>query len=738
LAIHPELITADDSTRAAGGRVLSPHFRRMVGYVWGFRRLLAMSFAAAVAFAALHTFSIGSALPVLKIILEEEGLHAWVDRLVASDRLGAALRVWRTDGGTSLLIDRIHQRSPLSGEGLPALSRVDVGKEGTSHWLAGVAAAAAGGDVDLTIVDADGRTHTLTVSLPAADWKMRALHRASTWLPRQTGPTNLRVLVTILAFVCVVVIVANAFRFLAEYWMSRAVLGGMVHLRGQLYARVLRLPMSFFVQSETSDTVSRFVQDVQEIQRGLLALFGKVVQEPLKAIFIFALALMLDWQITLTMTAVAPVAVGIFWAVGRKVKRANKRLLREYGSMIGQLTTTLQAIDVVKAYTAESAEKERMARLDRNVYRHQLRLAVLEAALRPMLEVLAVFGLSCVVVWLGGRVLRGSLDPSEFLQLSLVMGMLLDPLRKLADVYTRVQRSAAGADRIFSVIDAPAEPDVDPADASVAVAPLKEELAFQGVTFTYPGASSPALSDVSLTVRRGECVALVGPNGSGKTTLVNLLQRFYAPDCGRILYDGAGIETLPLAGLRRNMALVTQRAVIFAGTIAENIAYGSPDAAPEAIEAAARRAYADEFIRARGGRYGEPVGEQGVTLSGGQRQRLAIARAVLRDAPILIFDEATSQIDTDSDEKIHRALRELTRGRTTLMIAHRPSTFRFADRIVVMEAGRIVDSGSHEELIARCTLYRILCQADGAGEAQSIPSERGLSHEPEAPAVRRH
>ncbi len=726
MASNPQLITADDSTRAPAGRLLSPNFRRMLGYVWGFRRLLAMSFAAAVLFAALHTFSIGSALPVLKVILEEESLHAWIDRMTVEDRLGVTLRVWRDDQGTSLLVDKIREDSPLRGRDIPALARLDLGGQSGSQWLADVSRVAPGREVVLNLSAADGTTRSVTVALPTAGLKHRALHRAAAWLPRQTSPADLRLLVTILGFVFVVVVVANVFRFLAEYWMSRAVLGGMVQLRGDLYARVLRLPMSFFVQSETSDTVSRFVQDVQEIQRGLLALFGKVVQEPLKAVFIFALALSLDWQITLTMTAVAPVAVGIFWAVGRKVKRANKRLLREYGSMIGQLTTTLQAIDVVKAYTSEATERERMARLDRNVYGHQLRLAVLEAALKPMLEVLAVFGLSCIVIWLGGRVLNRTLDPAEFLQLSLVMGMLLDPLRKLADVYTRVQRSAAGAERIFSVIDMPAEPDADPGDQAV-VPPLTDGLAFENVTFTYPGASTPALADVSLTVKCGECIAIVGPNGSGKTTLVNLLQRFYPPDDGRIRYDGRDIASLPLAGLRRNMALVTQRAVVFAGTIAENIAYGAPGAAAEAIESAARRAYADEFIRAREGGYDAVVGEQGVTLSGGQRQRLTIARAVLRDAPILIFDEATSQIDTDSDEKIHRAIRELTRGRTTLMIAHRPSTFRFADRIVVMEAGRIIDSGSHDELIGRCTLYRILCQAEGSAGLRPAEPERSLT-----------
>lgn len=683
-----------------------------------------MSFAAAVLFAALHAVSIGGVLPVLKVILDDEGLHGWIDRTVASKRLGVDLRVSAGPGDKRerIVIDRISKKHPLYERGLRAEGVINTGEHAPAAWLQQVAAADTASVIEFSVEQpGKGTAPGARFSVEAEDlgWTEWAMLNAGSLIDRQaTSENRIAMLGYVLGFLCVAVVAANVFRFLAEYWVSVAVLRGMIAIRTELYQCVLRLPMSFFVASQTSDTVSRFVQDVQEIQRGLLALFGKVVREPLKATFILALALTLDWQITLTMLAVAPVAVAIFWAVGRKVKKANKRLLREYGSMIGQLTTTLQSIDVVKAYTTEDLEQRRMLGIDRRVFKHQLKLTVLQALLSPTLEVLAVFGVSAVVVWLGGRVLRGELDASEFLQLSLVMGMLLDPLRKVADVYTRVQRSAAGAERIFSVIDMPSEACGLPVDGDQGeLEPLSESVEYRNVTFTYPGSENPALKHIDLTIRRGECVAIVGPNGSGKTTLVNMLLRFYDPDEGEILYDGSSLRDLSLAALRLRIALVTQRAVVFAGTVAQNIAYGRADATPEQILDAARRAFADEFITARRDGYEAMVGEQGIALSGGQRQRLVIARAVLRDAPILIFDEATSQVDTESDEKIHSAIRDLAKNRTTLMIAHRPSTFRVADRIVVMEAGRIIDAGTHDELNRRSRLYRVLCREEQGAES---------------------
>jgi len=292
--------------------------------------------------------------------------------------------------------------------------------------------------------------------------------------------------------------------------------------------------------------------------------------------------------------------------------------------------------------------------------------------------------------------------------LGVALSMLFDPFRKLSDVYVRVQRATAGADRIFQIIDQPVESVTD--DGRVRLAPLKNCIEFVDVTFTYPGADTPAVKDANLTIQRGETVAIVGPNGSGKTTLVSLLPRLYDPELGSILYDGQNVRDSSLHSLRQQIGLVSQDAIVFAATPLENIAYGAPQCNEQKAIDAAQRAYADEFIKNIPGGYTSDLGERGSTLSGGQRQRLAIARAIFRNAPILIFDEATSQIDTESEQKIQNALQEFAKERTTIIIAHRLSTIQFADRIIVMEAGRVIDVGVHQDLFNRCDVYRNLCE----------------------------
>jgi len=281
-------------------------------------------------------------------------------------------------------------------------------------------------------------------------------------------------------------------------------------------------------------------------------------------------------------------------------------------------------------------------------------------------------------------------------------------LRKMSDVYVRIQRSTAGAERIFQVVDHPIEADSSLGDIEVGA--LREAIEYANVTFTYPSASVPAVDGVNLRIARGETVAVVGPNGCGKTTLVSMLPRLFDPQNGEVRYDGTDLRRVSLHSLRRQINVVTQEAVVFGGTPLQNIGYGDGKIDRARVEAAAQRAYADEFIRNLPGGYDAQLGERGTTLSGGQRQRLAIARAIYRDAPILIFDEATSQIDTESELKIQTAVRELARDRTTIIIAHRLSTIQFAGRIIVMNAGRVIDSGTHRELFDRCTLYRTLCE----------------------------
>jgi len=676
--IDVKKIGAQETSKAPRSSIRSPQFRRMVGYVWPHRKYLAIGTAAAVVAAALNAVSIATVVPALNILMQDAGLHGWIDRAAAE------------------------RRTDIRNLELVFIPDTETGP--ADEWFRRVAEAPSGTKLKVHMRPASGGGDD--------QWREVTLSESPWWADRvgtliSRDASRLATLIYVLVFLIVAVLLCNTARFFAEYFISIGVFRGVMDLRRNLYAKVLMLPMSFFTQG-TADIVSRFVQDAQEIQRGLLVLFGKFVREPLRALAILCFALYLDWRITLTVLIVAPWAVFIFMKVGHSIRKANRRLLHVYGIMIDALTTTLQSIRVVKAYTTEKTERLRLWRIDERAFRQQLRIAMLRAFLRPMLEVLAVIAISFAIVWLGKQVLDGEIKPASFGSLGFALAMLFDPFRRLADVYTRISRAAAGADRIFAVMDM--APEAQLLEGAVRLPELAEKLEFQNVKFTYPGAEQPALTDVNLTVRRGEAVAIVGPNGSGKTTLMNLLPRFFDPDQGRVLFDGVDVKTAMLKSLRQQISLVTQDTVIFEASLADNIAYGAEGATREQVVAAARRAFADEFITEKEQGYDTIAGERGSTLSGGQKQRITIARAVLRDAPIFIFDEATSQIDTESEHKIQQTLREFSKGRTTFIVAHRLSTIRFADRIVVMDRGRTIDSGTHEELLARCALYGTLCK----------------------------
>ncbi len=682
-----------------------------------YRTTLLLGLFATVVFACLHTVSVGAAFPVFKLLLEEEGLQAWADRTVAGGRLG--VEFVPPDDGDEVRLLSVNTDSPVYQGGLRAGDRVWDARGGSAGALfRRIADADAGDAIDVQTdsTAGDGPTPRSLVLRPAEpDRTMRVLRWTASLIPESADQEKLRTLAYLMAGLVVLVVLANFFRYLGEVLIAEAVLRAMMRLRSDLYERTLDLPMSFFSGRSTSDLVGRFVQDIQEIQRGMLTLFSKFIREPLRALFILGLAITLDWRLTLTVVVVTPIVVAVFWRVGRSVKKSNRKLLQAYGSMIGALTTSLQNLRVVKAYTAESRERERLRRVDLSVLRQQLKLAKLQAFVSPMMETVAVVAASFVTVWLASRVLNHELPVSTFVTLGMTLGVLFDPLRKLSDVYVRVQRASAGAERIFDVIDQPTEAELAP--GKVELTPLERSIEFVGVSFTYPARDAPVLCDVNLSIPKGQTVAIVGPNGSGKTTLVSMLPRLYSPDAGTIQYDGVDLQDATLASLRRQIGLVTQEAIIFEGTPTENIAYGQAAVDEQHVRSAARRASADEFIVSLPNGYEAVLAERGTSLSGGQRQRLAIARAILRDAPILIFDEATSQIDSESELKIQTALRDLAENRTTLIIAHRLSTIQFADRIVVMDGGRIIDTGTHRELFDRCDLYRNLCETQFVTEA---------------------
>lgn len=710
----PDLLTADRPPSGRDGSFKWSELKRLCGLLWPERRTLLIGTLLTIVFAGLNTGGLAGVFPLIKVLLEKEGLHAWVQRWAAGQRLGVefgepgdsgSVRVLRTHNGWEAGGSLLHEGDEITdGHGRSAqaiLRELAVSSEGT--------------EVLLRVAGTPPRE--VLVSMPPRSMENRAALWAVGLIPEQAVRGNITTLTYLLIALVVLMLAGNLFRYLGEVVIASAVLRAMMNLRARLYEKTLELPLAHHLAQPTSDLVTRFVQDIHEIQRGLLTLFGRCIREPLRVVLLLGLAFALDWRITLAMVIVSPIAVAVFWSIGRSVKRANRKLLQRLGAMLGAVTDSLQNIRVVKAYGAEEHERRRLTNVDQQMFRQQLRLAKLEAATGPLIESLAIVAGSVLAVWFASRVLAHEIPMAKFGTIGFLLAVLFDPLRKLSDVYVKVLRSTAGAERIFGIIDSPGERELT--SGTTELGPLRDRIEYEDVTFHYPQAEVPALRRVNLTIRQGETLAVVGPNGSGKTTLLGLLLRFFDPQQGRILYDGVDLRKATLRSLRRQIGLVTQDAVIFAGTPIENIAYGDPAPDRERAIAAARRASADGFIRAIAGGYDAVLGERGTSLSGGQRQRIAIARAIYRDAPILIFDEATSQVDSESEQAIHRAIREFAVGRTTLIIAHRLSTIQYARRIVVMDEGRVLDTGTHRELFDRCPLYRTLCETQLVADDES-------------------
>ena len=493
---------------------------------------------------------------------------------------------------------------------------------------------------------------------------------------------------------------------------------GVFELRNLFFRRTMMMDVTTFSREGISDLMSRFTHDTQNVVMGLNTVFGKVIREPLKMVACLVGAAMICWRLLILSLVIAPLAGLLIRWLAKMLKRANRRAMEEMAQVYATLEEAFRGIKVVKAFTMERRERKRFHANVKQYYKNAMRIARYDSLAHPITECLGIFAVSLAILAGAYLVMEGETHllgirmsdrPLTLTSLVIFYGWLIgaaDPARKLSDIFTRLQAAAAASDRIYAMLDR--EPKIREPDRPRRLGRHRKDLVFEGVEFAYlPG--HPVLQDVDLRIAFGETLAIVGPSGCGKSTLASLIPRFADPTAGEIRLDGIALDQIRLRHLRRQIGLVSQDPFLFNDTVLSNIRYGTPHAPFEQVVHAAKQAYAHQFIEEElPDGYRTVVGPMGGQLSGGQRQRICLARAILRNPAILILDEATSQIDLESERIIQKVLDRFIRGRTVVMITHRLGSLTLADRIVVMEDGRILDVGTHEQLLARCPFYHRL------------------------------
>lgn len=531
---------------------------------------------------------------------------------------------------------------------------------------------------------------------------------------------ELRLLQAVPLLIVIIALWQGVGSFLGNYFLAKVSLGLVHDLRVQLFNNLLTLPNVYFDRNNSGHLISRITYNVTMVTGAATEAIKVVVREGMTVVFLFGMLLWMNWKLTLVMVAILPIIALMVSSASKKFRKQSKKIQVAMGDVTHVSSETIHGYRVVRSFGGEEFEQERFLKASESNTKRQLKMVKTTSVYTPSLQ-LVIYSAMSVLLFLV-LLLRGDSSPGDLVAYITLAGLLPKPIRQLSEVSSTIQRGVAGAESIFEQLDEQPEDD----SGTQELAEVQGRLEVRNLSFAYPQTNKTVLHDISFTAEPGQMVALVGRSGSGKSTLASLVPRFYAYEQGQILLDGVDVKQLKLRNLRRHIALVNQHVSLFNDTVANNIAYGDLAGAPlEQIKIAAEAAYAAEFIELMPEGYQTLVGENGVLLSGGQRQRLAIARALLKNAPLLILDEATSALDTESERHIQAALEHAVQGRTTLVIAHRLSTIERADLILVMDQGQIVERGSHAELLAQNGYYSRL----HATQFEDLAPEQELTDE---------
>ena len=501
--------------------------------------------------------------------------------------------------------------------------------------------------------------------------------------------------------------IKNIFLYIKNILLRIVELKLVKEIRDRLYKHIQTLSLGYFNRQHTGSITSIVMNDVEQLQIALAVVFQRLFVEPINILTFVALLFIISWKLALIAIIIIPLAGIAIFSIGRSIRRKSRRTQAKIAEIMQILTETVTSIRIVKAFVNEKEEVKNFTRESKHYFKLLLKRARLDLIAGPTTETFGVI-IGVVLLWYGGMevLAQKGVSAEDFIRFILILFSILGPIKQLSNVNLKIQIGAASAERIFGLLDTPPEivEDPDPVELDV----FNNAIEFDQIHFEYSDADERVLDGVSFTIKKGEIVALVGPSGSGKSTIADLIPRFFDVSKGALRIDGNNVRKISFSSLRGSMGIVTQEVILFNDTIRKNIAYGQSDVTEEAIQKAAEAANALEFIKQTPDGFDTLIGERGVNLSGGQKQRLAIARALLKNPPILILDEATSALDTESEKMVQKAIEVLMKDRTVLVIAHRLSTVQNADKIVVLDKGKILEVGSHNELYEKGGLYRRL------------------------------